>query len=411
MRSSFLWLLIGFLLALGLLWLVRRIRQQGQQRRAGDDPQFEELLRRYSRQLAGMFEDRQTMVYLLADELPQALAIAQSAVLFVEGQELVAANGLRLPINHTVVRRVAAAGEATPVDSELARLLDQGRAALGWTAVWVPLMRGSNLYGLWLLGQRQHGWVYTPSHLQWLTTLARQAAMLLETVAYAAREQTTARQMQALYHQAVSASEGERQRLARELHDGVIQDLCALARDLKALSHKSAIPTCDLAPLETYANEAVSALRTICHDLRPPFLTDNLPLAIRVLVDRLDAHALARVSFKTNVERLELAEKTTLAFYRVAQEAINNACHHAQASEILVRLTQYPDRLRLTIHDDGCGIPASDDLGRFVALGHYGVAGMQERAKMIEATLEIHSAQNYGTAVILQLSADNYTVR
>jgi two-component system, NarL family, sensor histidine kinase DegS len=201
--------------------------------------------------------------------------------------------------------------------------------------------------------------------------------------------------------------------LARELHDGVLQDLCALARDLKAFAHDPAAIVHQQETLETYANEAVTTLRTICHNLRPPFLTNSLPLTLRALVERLDGRTDAIISFKTNVDALELAEETTIAIYRIAQEALTNAIQHAQASEILVRLTQYPDTLRLTIHDDGCGIMGSTahtnrnrdnhNLDHFVAEGHFGLAGMRERAKMIGATLDIHSAKEYGTAVILHL--------
>jgi signal transduction histidine kinase len=92
-----------------------------------------------------------------------------------------------------------------------------------------------------------------------------------------------------------------------------------------------------------------------------------------------------------------------LAIYRIAQEAIHNAIQHADASEIAVRLTQYPDRLRMTVTDDGQGIPNGTDLGRFVATGHFGLAGMRERAAMIGGKLEVQSAPDYGTVVILEV--------
>jgi signal transduction histidine kinase len=68
-----------------------------------------------------------------------------------------------------------------------------------------------------------------------------------------------------------------------------------------------------------------------------------------------------------------------------------------------MRLTQYPDRLRMTVTDDGQGIPNSTDLGRFVTQGHFGLAGMRERAAMIGGHLDIQSAVDYGTAVILEV--------
>jgi signal transduction histidine kinase len=121
----------------------------------------------------------------------------------------------------------------------------------------------------------------------------------------------------------------------------------------------------------------------------------------------MDAYSSSPVSIESKIESLTLPEETTLAIYRIAQEALNNAIRHADASEIGVRLTQYPDHLRLTISDDGQGIQHSTDFSRYVAEGHFGLAGMRERAKMIGATLDIQSARDYGTAVILEVPMVN----
>jgi len=111
-----------------------------------------------------------------------------------------------------------------------------------------------------------------------------------------------------------------------------------------------------------------------------------------------------------------LSDRVALALFRITQEALHNALQHADASEIAVSLTQYPDRLRLTIVDDGCGIPggiaggratgghADLEPGRFVAQGHFGLAGMRERAAMIGAKLDVQTAVDYGTAIIVQLA-------
>jgi len=98
-----------------------------------------------------------------------------------------------------------------------------------------------------------------------------------------------------------------------------------------------------------------------------------------------------------------LPDSAALALFRVTQEALRNAIQHADASEIAVRLTQYPHRLRLTVTDDGRGIPGGLESSRFVAQGHFGLAGMRERAAMIGAKLDVQTAVDYGTAVILEL--------
>jgi signal transduction histidine kinase len=367
----------------------------------------DELLMQYGRRMAGLL-DREALARLLAVEVPEALTASRAAVLLAENHDLVAidgssqAPGLRLPVLHHAVRWVASGGEAKRVGGRLQELIAQDRTDLGWTAAWVPLMRGTDLYGLWLLGGRAERRAYAPEDLRWLTTLARQAAVILETIRYAEQEQIVAHEMQALYRQAVSARETERERLSRELHDGVLQDLCAVARDLKALEAQGEDRT-RVAPLIAQSNESVQTLRAICHDLRPPLLSNNPLLALKALVDRLDAQSPAPIHIEFSTEDLWVSEEAALAIYRIAQEAIHNALQHADASEIAVRLTQYPDKLRMTITDDGRGIPDSTELRRFVAEGHFGLAGMRERASMIGGTLDVQSAPDYGTAVILEI--------
>lgn len=403
MNEPILWILAGILSTLLSLWLSHLVRRWHHQWRYGLPIAHEELLIAYGRQMAGLL-DREAMGRLLAVDVPGALDVSKAVVLLSKGYDLIATGDadLRLPIHHAAVRWVASAGEAMCVAGRLRELIAQGSADLGWTAAWVPLMRGSDIFGVWLLGQRASKLAYAPEDLRWLTTLARQAAVVLETIRYAEQEQQVAHEMQALYRQAMSARESERERLSRELHDGVLQDLCAVARDLKALEAQPENPV-SLSTLISCADESVQTLRAICHDLRPPLLSNNPSLALKALVERLDAQSPAPIYIEIAAEALYVSEETALAIYRIAQEALHNAIQHADASEIAVRLTQYPDRLRMTITDDGRGIPNSTDLRRFAAEGHLGLAGMRERAAMIRGHLDVQSALDYGTVVILEV--------
>ena len=412
MNEAVLWVLagvLGTLLGLGVVYLTRRWYRRW---RYGTPIAHEELLVAYGRQMAGQL-NRDEMGRLLAEDVPRELDVSEAAVLLSKGRSLVATDPstglgtgsghtLRLPVHHAAVRWVASGGEAMRVAGRLRELIEQGRIDVTWTAVWVPLMRGADLYGVWLLGERANRLAYAPEDLRWLTTLARQAAIVLETIRYAEQEQQLANEMQALYRQAVSARETERERLARELHDGVLQDLCAVSRDLKALEAQSENQT-PFEALIACSGECVQTLRDICQDLRPPLLSNNPALALKALVERLDAHSQAPIHIEISAEDLNIPDETALVIYRIAQEALHNAIQHADASEIALRLTQYPDRLRMTITDDGRGIANSSDLRRFVAEGHFGLAGMRERAAMIGGHLEVQSALDYGTVVILEV--------
>ena len=423
-----LWVVVGIVGTLVAVWLVHLARRAYHRWRYGLPIAHEELLVQYGRRMAALL-DRRALARLLAEDVSGALNASRATILLAEGHNLAAMDGtgLRLPVLHAAVRWVASGGEAVRVDGRLQELIAQGRTDLAWTKVWVPLMRGTDLYGLWLLGERSQNRAYAPEDRRWLTTLARQAAVVLETIRYAEQEQQVAHEMQALYRQAVSARETERERLSRELHDGVLQDLCAVARDLKALeaTAQAAVAAgavaagamaagavaagavaengASLEGLVARSSESVQTLRAICHDLRPPLLSNNPALALKALVERLDAQSTAPIHIEISTEGLWVPEDTALAIYRIVQEALHNALQHADASEIAVRLTQYPDRLRMTVTDDGQGIPDSKNLGRFVTQGHFGLAGMRERAAMIGGHLDIQSAVDYGTAVILEI--------
>jgi len=438
-------LALGWLtLALGFAFY-RVIRNWWRNRQYGTPVDHSSMLVEYGRKMTGVL-DQQALGLLLTVELPRALQVERAALLLPETHQLVAVetgNGhptsdLHLPVSHAAVRWVASGGEAQRADrGRLHELIHQGRADLAWTRAWVPLMRGANLRGLWLLGARKQDaqnrvpseWLFSkagraPSEwlfskasgallyaladLRWLTAIGRQAAVVLETIRYAEQERRAASEMRALYYQVVSAQEVERSRLTRELHDGVLQDLCAVTRDLRAFQAQletNQAPSANVTDLAARSGETVHALRAICNDLRPPLLQRDLISALKSLVEALDTRSPApvHIDITTQEDNLHLSKDIALAIFRITQEALHNAIQHADASEIAIRLTQYPDRLRLTITDDGRGITSGVEPARFVAQGHFGLAGMRERAAMIGAKLDVQTAADYGTVIILEL--------
>lgn len=225
-----------------------------------------------------------------------------------------------------------------------------------------------------------------------LDQLARQAAVAVHSVLLS-RDVSRARAVTA------TAREEERRRLRRDLHDGMGPALAAVAlqaetaRDLVDLDPTAAKALLDR--LVPRLNHAVADVRTLVHDLRPPTL-DELGLA--GALRELAAH-FATPDRSVRVEAAPLPElpaAVDLAAYRIAAEALHNAARHADAASLLVSLACDQDRLRLTVRDDGRGLPEGAPAG-------VGLRSMRERAEELGGSLTTGPAAGGGTEVLAVL--------
>ena len=192
--------------------------------------------------------------------------------------------------------------------------------------------------------------------------------------------------------------EDERRRLARELHDGVGQNLTALKHRLAAISQSLELDDPRRPDLESaiaLCGETLEDTRHLSRLLRPPILDDlGLEAAVRSL-----ARSLAQASgLDIGVDIPSLppldSDLQTLVF-RVAQEALSNAVRHAQARSVLVRIVASGGLLQLQVADDGLGCDPESAL----ASGGSGLGGMRERLRLYEGRLELRSAPGEGTRV------------
>jgi signal transduction histidine kinase len=195
----------------------------------------------------------------------------------------------------------------------------------------------------------------------------------------------------------------ERQRLARELHDSVSQDLYGIG--LGAHTASEALKSNDLEQA-TISIEYVLALteaglaemRALIFELRPESLeTEGLEAALSRQVAVLQAR------YRLNVEA-SLADEPALslegkhALYRIAQEALHNIIKHAHATTVVLRLARQANMVVLEVRDDGQGFDPTCPFP-----GHFGLRSMQERATKIRGTLTIESAHGEGTSLSVQV--------
>jgi two-component system sensor histidine kinase UhpB len=189
----------------------------------------------------------------------------------------------------------------------------------------------------------------------------------------------------------LAAQEGERRRIALELHDEVGQALTAAMLRLDGAEVEEA---------REGLREALEEVREIARRLRPEALDDlGLRNALRALVASMARSARLEVTPEIAPALPELTAEQELVVYRVAQEALTNAIRHSDATTIRFSLTSGAGEVVLAVEDDGRGF----DLG---PRGEgSGIRGMRERALLVRARLEVDSAPGRGTAVRLRVPA------
>jgi nitrate/nitrite-specific signal transduction histidine kinase len=204
------------------------------------------------------------------------------------------------------------------------------------------------------------------------------------------------------------ATMAERQRLARELHDSLIQSLYSLTllteggRRL-AESGRLEDVSAYFADLWQIAHQSLKEMRLLIYEMRPVAL-DQADL-ITAIQQRLDAvEGRAGVQARLLVEgEIFLPPHEEEALYRIAQEALNNSLKHAAATEITVHLEAQVDRVSLRIQDNGRGF----DIVEAEGSGGLGLYSMRERAKAMEGELSVYSEPGKGTELRVTLEVED----
>jgi two-component system sensor histidine kinase UhpB len=201
---------------------------------------------------------------------------------------------------------------------------------------------------------------------------------------------------------ALAAQEGERLRVARELHDEIGQTLTAVTIQAeRAAEGDPALASAELARVADAVRESLEEVRRIARELRPEALDDlGLVNALIALSSRVDAQGGPRVRREIQGKLPPLPPNDELVLYRVAQESLTNALRHADAQTLTLSLSATPGAVVLSVTDDGRGFPAQ------LPSGTAGIAGMRERALLVDGRLSIESRPGEGTEVRLVVPLD-----
>ena len=275
---------------------------------------------------------------------------------------------------------------------------------------YVFRVQGSNSDGVW----NEEG-VSLPIDITppwWRTSAFRAACLALFVALLWAGYQFRMRQVQHAFEMTLEARVGERTRIARELHDTLLQSfhglLLRFQTALYVLPEHPAEAKDRLESAIAHAAKAITEGRDAVQDLRRSAVEgSNLAVAIRTLGDELAAGAAHRPpTFRVGVEgqARDLRPIVRDEIYKVAAEALRNAFRHAQAGEVEADIRYDNMEFRLRVRDDGKGIDPAVLASQGIQ-GHYGLRGMPERAALMEESWRCGAKSASGTEVELRIPA------
>jgi signal transduction histidine kinase len=215
-----------------------------------------------------------------------------------------------------------------------------------------------------------------------------------------------------LYSQQYSVLEGERKRIAHELHDEMGPTLSAILINLQLLKERGMDGPLGAKVLETEAllTGIIEKIRELAYGLRPPML-EHLGLAesMKWMIETYFSGGRLLVDYQVSGSAVRLEPDLALAIYRIAQEAMTNVVKHARATQVKVRLHLAPAAVRLDIRDDGCGFDTAR-LGSDRRVG-LGLASMRERMDHLRGRLELRSRPGKGSHLVVTCPVETVDAR
>jgi len=241
----------------------------------------------------------------------------------------------------------------------------------------------------------------------------RDASGQVSGLTCAALEITRQRQMEAearlnlahieVQHRLIQEREQERMRIARDLHDGPLQDLIAAnfllveAMDIKPREAQLE----KMQALQRAIYKQIQDLRHFCNDLRPPALGPfGLGKTIHAHLEGVRArNPELSIHEELDVDERVLTEELRMTLFQAYQELLNNVLRHSQAKQVTVRFHLSLENALLEVEDDGVGFNAPGDWVELAREGHLGLVGLRERVEMSGGTVEFFTHPGKGTLV------------
>lgn len=204
--------------------------------------------------------------------------------------------------------------------------------------------------------------------------------------------------------------EDERQRIARDLHDGVSQNLYFIRLMLKNFeeSRTKSLSETDYKTLFNSIESSISELKEIIYNLKPKNLDEiGLGASLKILTKRISEETGIKGSVDIYGAEERLNKKLELTLYRIVQEAISNIVKHSKATEFNIQTMYEEDTIKLIISDDGIGFDPLHTNHKSNSSG-FGLLNMQERIESYNGRLKIDSSKENGTLIITEIPKEEF---
>ncbi|MHB1006562.1 MAG: GAF domain-containing sensor histidine kinase [Chloroflexota bacterium] len=344
------------------------------------------------------------LVFLVDDESGALMLTAYDGISDVAAEEFA-----RLSLAGSLNGRVARNGEPLYVEDSLtspqvtyAAVRREGIRS----QLIVPLRSKGNVLGTLCAATRRHR-RFLKGEVELLIAVGNHIGVAVEKARLYAQKDHMEEDLRFYVQQITRAQEEERKRIARELHDDTIQALVIHSRRLDELaSDEQATANAirdRLEKLREETNDIIHGVRRLSRDLRPATIDrlGLLPALERLAADVAERARIEVVVSARGAER-RLPDEVTITLFRIAQEALTNVWRHAQASraDLVVEFTE--NRVRLIVGDDGRGFTPRTPLAMLPRDGKLGLAGMEERSRLLGGTVRIDSTPGEGTTVTVE---------
>jgi signal transduction histidine kinase len=373
---------------------VRRLEATSEIARAvGGETDLERILEIVVKRGRALVEVRSMLILLCRGEELVAAAVAG------EHEGVVA--GMRIPIVGSIPGQVLEARDARRIhDLDPSLMARPGSRRSGVSALLVPLVfRGRGLGVLVALDPLGRDAGFSDEHEIVLLSFAASAATAVATAQSVAEGRT---------REGIAATERERGRWARELHDESLQSLAGLHVLLSAARRSESPTEVDklLGQGIEQVDAAIAEMRRLIADLRPTTLDElGIGAALEALAERTGAGNSIEVglsvalAWEDGEHQSRLLAEIEDTVYRLVQEALNNAVQHSGAGRVEVEVGESGGMLRVRIADEGRGFdPSASPAG-------FGLIGMRERTELAGGTLELRSAPGEGTKIVATIPA------